>query len=124
MSRCGRRWAIAMLCCAAAACGSDRPTSSEWADDWVSARTLVPTADELTAGGQPLCDELLGRMRERLTQLEPAPTASLDDVVGSWVGSAESLAFDCPQGDELERRLAELDALRAEIDAGLAAIDR
>lgn len=124
MSRFGHLAVTALLCCAVTACDSDRPARSDWADDWQSARTLVPTAAELDAGGQPLCDELVGAMRQQFAELDPPPFESLDDVVVSWVESAESLAFDCPRGDERGRRLTELETLAAEIDAGLASGDR
>jgi hypothetical protein len=105
-----------------AGCAGDRPDETAWAAQWDAAQALVPTADELIEGGRPRCDELVGELRETLPDLTPTPDESLDDVVDTWSDQAETIVFDCQLDPELlTERMDELDALRAQIDAGLAA---
>lgn len=104
---------------AVSACGDDRPDRATWTAGWERARGIVPTADEFASGGQDLCDELTGEMREQLPELTPTPSDALDDVVSSWTEHAEGIAFDCPDGAELRERLAELEVLAAEIESGI-----
>jgi hypothetical protein len=105
-----------------AGCSDDRPSEAAWAAEWERAQALVPSADELMAGGRPLCDELVGELRETLPDLTPTPDQSLDDAVGAWTDEAETIVFDCELDPELlTERMDELDVLTAEVDAGLAA---
>lgn len=102
--------------------GDDRPSDADWSVEWERERALAPTEDDLVAGGQARCDELVGEFREVLPRLSPTPTEALDDAVSAWVAHAESLVFDCPDDPaEVARRLDELAVLEAEIDAGLSA---
>lgn len=119
---------VAMLAglLALGSCGGDddRPGDAAWAAEWEREQLIAPTADELLAGGEDRCGELVGRFRELLPRLTPTPTAALDDAVEAWVDHLESLAFDCPDDpDEVAERLEELAVLEAEIDAGLSAAD-
>jgi hypothetical protein len=102
--------------------GDDRPSDADWAVTWERERALVPTVDELLDGGRRLCDDLVGEYRESMPRLTPTPSDTLDDAVQEWVEEAESLVFECPDDTvEIEARLADLDVLATEIDAGLAA---
>ncbi len=113
---------MAVCTLAVAACGGDRPSDADWASEWAAEQAIVPSQDELLAGGRPLCDELIGEYREAMSRLTPTPSAALDDAVEEWVEEAESLVFECPTDpDEIADRLAALDVLAVEIDAGLAA---
>jgi hypothetical protein len=107
---------------AMAGCGDDRPDEAAWEAEWDEARAIVPTADEFATGGDALCDELTGEMRERLPRLTPTPSDALDDVVAAWIEHAEGIAFDCPTGAQLDERLAELDVLTAEVDSGVGSV--
>lgn len=109
--------ALALVACG----GDDRPSAADWADAWEREQALVPSADELSDGGQPLCDELIGELRGSLNRLTPTPTEALDDAVKAWADHADSLVFECPEGDRLAERHERLDVLAAEVDAGLAA---
>lgn len=100
--------------------GDDRPSDADWALTWERERALVPTIDELVAGGRPLCDGLVGEYRETMPRLTPTPSPALDDAVEEWVEEAESLVFECPSDTgEIATRLADLEVLTTEIDAGL-----
>lgn len=114
--------AISMLLLLPACGGDTRPSDEEWALVWAEKRALVPDEVTLLGGGQPLCDDLVGEFRTRLPALRPTPTEALDDAVHAWVSHAESIVFECPRDPgQLAERLAVLDVLAAEIDAGLAA---
>jgi hypothetical protein len=104
------------------ACGTDRPGTVAWGEEWEAERAIVPTADEFLAGGRPLCDELVGQLRVTAGELVPTPAEALDGAVEAWVDHAESIAFECDlDRDTLVERLRELDVLASEIDAGLVA---
>jgi hypothetical protein len=119
------RWVLTPALLAAtvlSGCGEDRPEETAWTADWEAAQALVPSDDELIAGGRPLCDELIGELRETLPELTPAPDKALDDSVDAWSDEAETIVFDCDLEPELlSERLDELDVLAAAVDAGLAA---
>jgi hypothetical protein len=119
------RWVLTPALLAAtvlSGCGEDRPEETAWTADWEAAQALVPSDDELIAGGRPLCDELIGELRETLPVLTPAPDKALDDSVDAWSDEAETIVFDCDLEPELlSERLDELDVLAAAVDAGLAA---
>lgn len=112
---------IAAIALIAGSCGGDdRPSDAEWAVEWARERALVPTAEALTDGGRPLCDDLVGEYRESMSRLTPTPSAAIDGAVEDWVEQAESLVFECPSDvGEIAARLADLDVLAAEVDAGL-----
>lgn len=111
-----------LLAVGLSACGDERPADAVWATEWQREQSLVPTASEFAAGGQELCDALVGRMRSALDRLVPTPAEALDAAVEAWRDHAASLAFDCPSDSgEIERRLDELSVLAAEVDAGLDA---
>lgn len=102
--------------------GADRPTADTWEDVWTSRQALVPTADAIVRQGEALCGERLGRFRSEMPALLPAPYEALDAVVKDWIAHAETTVFECPTDPvELDDRLATLDVLAAEVDAGLAA---
>lgn len=115
--------AVAIVALATGSCGGDdRPSDADWAVEWAREQALVPTADELIAGGRTLCDELVGEYRESMSRLTPTPSDTLDDAVEEWVEQAESLVFECPSdAGEVEARRADLEVLVTEIDAGLDA---
>lgn len=113
---------LGLAALAVASCADDRPSDEEWAATWLDEQAALPDADTLLAGGQPMCDELVGELRSSLDRLTPTPTEALDDAVRAWVDHAHTIVFECPEDpDDLAARLAELDVLAAEIDAGFAA---
>ncbi len=114
--------AVAALVGLGACGGDDRPTDAEWAERWELERAAYPAADELLAGGDEFCGELLGRLRDDLDALLPTPAPALDGPVREWRDHAETIAFECHDDpDVLAAELDELDVLAAEVDAGLAA---
>ena len=120
-----RALAVALLATAVlVGCGDDRPDATAWAAEWERAQALVPTVDELAAGGRRVCDELVGELRETLPDLSPTPDEALDDAVGAWIDEAETIVFECDLELEwLTERMQELDVLASEIEAGLATED-
>ena len=131
MARTARRRALGAVVVAAvtlvSACGDsgDRPTDEAWRVVWEQERRQVPDAETIIAGGQDVCGPLVGRFRQTAPELTPTPSEALDDAVGAWIAHAESIVFDCPSDRaDLADRLATLDVLAAEIDAGLAADQR
>ena len=107
-----------------AACGSDSscPSDESWRAGWESQQALVPTADDLLAGGSDLCGELVGEFRSSRDELLPTPTEALDAAVETWIADVEGMVFDCSSDRAiLEDQLVALDVLVAEIDAGLIA---
>ncbi len=113
-------WTLVLL--AGCGGGADRPSDETWQRTWDSERQLVPDAETVLAGGQDLCDDLVGQLRVSLPELIPTPTEALDDAVRAWINHAETIAFECrTERSELESQLDTLEVLAAEIDAGLAA---
>lgn len=118
----GRIVSSVVAALALASCGDDRPSLPEWTSTWETRKAMVPTADELLAGGTALCDELVGRYREELSDLVPTPTEGLDSAVDDWRSHAETIVFECSDDpDELDAQMSELGVLTAEVDAGLDA---
>jgi hypothetical protein len=99
MGRIRSRWlnvvAAAVL---VAACGGDDSVSLEdWEQEWLAVHALVPTQQELGASpSQDRCDEILVGIRQRASELVPAPDPTLDDAVKDWIAIAENMFFECP----------------------------
>jgi hypothetical protein len=105
----------------AVGCGG-RPDVDVWEGRWLDLADDVPVASLAADPPQrERCDEVLGRLRDALPALRPAPTDVLDDAVEAWGEFAESVFFECPLGRGehagWEEAAVELQRLRVEIEA-------
>lgn len=107
------------------ACGDARPDAATWRGVWESRQALVPSADDVVAGGQDFCGERLGVFRTDMPALLPTPADELDGAVEEWIAHAETIVFECPTDPaDVTSRFETLDVLAAEVDAGLEAETR
>lgn len=109
------------------ACGGGRPATAEWRSEWGRLLAAVPEraafADGPDAG---LCSEALVRVREAEADVLPTPDEALDAPVRSWLRTARETFFECPPRSGVvgfDNAYDELDALEAEVMAGLASLD-
>lgn len=104
--------------------GDDRPSVAEWRRIWDEARGLVPEPEELVDDGEDECGEALGELRARRERLVDTPRPVLEDSVSEWVGAVEGLLLECPhEEEEVAERFEEIRVLRAEVEAGLRAVE-
>lgn len=103
-----------------AACGSDRPDVAVWEATWAAAGVTVQTGRQFPRPiPDEVCEDVLAQLRDARPQLLPAPDRTLDRAVREWLQLAEDAFFECPPDDGFEATFAELDRLRAEVDAAL-----
>lgn len=118
-------WATAaVLAVSATACGGAdaRPAASAWSPTWVERQALVPDAQTILDGGEELCGERLGTFRTEMPALRPTPSESIDSAIDEWIALTETIVFECSDDAAvLDEQLGRLDAIAAEVDAGLAA---
>ncbi|HEU4894408.1 MAG TPA: hypothetical protein VFT85_01120 [Acidimicrobiia bacterium] len=80
------------------ACGSEsRPNPLVWEMGWNEMLAVVPDQDTLgSPPDQDTCQTALAAIRENTSELQPAPSVAIDDLVNEWVMVAEAAFFGCP----------------------------
>ncbi len=106
-----------------AACGSARPTVSEWENDWNAIVALIPDESSLSGDPGEICESTLVLLRENTETLFPAPDDLIADSARQWLEVAEGMFFECPPADGFSDSYDQLDVLEAEIDAGMNEVD-
>lgn len=85
-------------------------------------RSLVPPASDFDPSDpRPLCERVLGQLREAQGALLPTPDPELDAPVERWMERARSVVYACPPEEGFGPALAELEGLAHTVDRELAA---
>ncbi len=114
----------AVVALVAAACGDSRPSAAEWRAGWDSVSQAIPTRAAFVGGpDEELCADALVIVRDANDDVLPTPDDVLDGAVEAWLEQAREIFQECPPRGAVEGfddAYDRLDALRAEVEAGLA----
>lgn len=115
--------ALLAMTLAAAACGDSRPAGGEWQPEWERVVQSIPTQAAFVGGpDEDLCADALVIVRDANDVLLPTPDTALDGAVEAWLAQAREMFLECPPrgaADGFADGYARLEALRAEVEAGL-----
>ena len=85
----------------AACASSDRPDAASWLPAWEEITDVVPDQADLgEPPDQALCQDILSALRVKSDGLIPAPSVTVDDLVGDWIAIAETAFFECPPEEQ------------------------
>jgi hypothetical protein len=111
-----------------AGCSDGRPAIAEWRNAWDDLEQSIPDRSSFADGpDQELCSDTLVSIRTQEPGVLPTPDAALDDIARDWLALARETFYECPPGTNVQgfdEAFAEVDAFRAEMDAGIAVLDR
>ena len=120
-------WVLVVLV-VAASCSDGRPALTEWRAAWNGLVQSIPDRSSFADGpDQELCSDTLVSIRIQESDVLPTPDAALDDVVRDWLALARDTFFECPPSSGVrgfDEAYDELDAFRAEMEAGIVTLDR
>ncbi len=115
---------LAAVTLVAAGCGNGRPAVADWQGEWQRVVQAIPTRSAFVAGpDEDLCADALVIVRGANDDLLPTPDQALDGAVEGWLAQARETFLECPPrgaAEGFDAAYDRLDALRAEVDAGLA----
>lgn len=101
---------------ALAACGDDdRPDVGEWSSTWSTTQESAREATSMLPLDRPSCERLLAVARTEAPELVPAPDLRLDELVETWIATAEAIGLDCEHHPDLDGALDELADTESEI---------
>lgn len=112
------RWVVLSLALIVA-CTADEPSVDTWVEQqWQPITALVPEPGNATP---EVCETALGTLRDRASELDPAPTEVLAEAAHGWLQEAESLMFSCVSVPDFDYTAGyeSLAVREAEVDAVL-----